>query len=336
MIILVQILVIAFLMALSAFFAGTETGVYRLSRLRVRIKAEQGKSSYKMLFSIIQDGQGLILSLLLGNNLVNYALTGLVTIIIFHRTQNHYAAEIYSTAILTPVIFIFGEIVPKNIFYYKANTLVPRLSWFTWFFFRLSMYSGVVPMLKGIFRILSMLFRLDIDTAKAVDLSQRHQVHQIIHETQEEGLLSESQKNMMGRLIDIPGMTVQTVMIKLNHIQMVSVDSAYMDLLEHLKHSSHTRQLVYENKKANIVGYIPVYEVLGKKESFEDLRGVTVAIEKIDHQTSVLEAINILRNQHVKIALVTEQSGTQQHAIGIVTITDLIEELTGELTSSDS
>ncbi len=232
----------------------------------MRIGAEQGKPRYKRLFSIMRDGQGLILSLLLGTNLVNYAITSLFTIILFHHTQNHYTAEIYTTAILTPVIFIFGEIVPKNIFYYKANTLVPRLSWLTWFFFRLSMYSGVVPMLKWIFRILSMLFRLDIDAAKAVDLSQRHQVHQIIHETQEEGLLSESQKNMMARLIDIPGMTLQTVMIKLNHVQMVPVHSTYTDLLEHLKHSSHTRQLVYENKKQNIVGYIPVYEILGKKD----------------------------------------------------------------------
>ncbi len=61
-----------------------------------------------------------------------------------------------------------------------------------------------------------------------------------------------------------------------------------------------------------------------------------VEIQKIDHQTSVLEAINILRNQHVKIALVTEQSGTHQHAVGIVTITDLIEELTGEMASSSN
>ncbi len=88
---------IFFLILLSVFFAGSETGVYRLSRFRLRIGVQQGKSRFKLLFSILKDGQGLMLSLLLGNNLANYFVTSLVTLLIFENAQNHRWAEIYAS-----------------------------------------------------------------------------------------------------------------------------------------------------------------------------------------------------------------------------------------------
>lgn len=331
MILSIQLALIALLLVLSAFFAGSETGVYRLSRLKLRIQAEQGKRRYELLFSIMRDGQALILSLLLGNNLVNYLMTGLVTVMLFNRLQNYHAAEVYTTVIITPVIFIFGEIVPKNIFYYRANTLVPRLVWLNWLCLRLFTLSGAVPLLKGLLRILSAVFRFDVDTAKAIDATQRHQVRQIIHETQEEGLLSESQKDMMSRLIDIAEISVASVMIRLRDVEMVPAESDHTALLEHIKRHTHTRQLVYDKDRSNIAGYIQIYNVLGQHPSLDNLREVTAPLLEIQRGSSVLEAINLLRNNHAKIALVVEGFRRHKRGIGIITITDLVEELTGEL-----
>lgn len=331
MIVLLQVCLIVLLLVFSAFFAGTETGVYRLSRLKLRIKAEQGIPHYKRLFKIMRDGQGLILSLLLGNNLVNYFITSLITIMLFTRLENNHAAEFYATLIVTPVVFIFGEIIPKNVFYHRANTLMPGLVWLNWFCLRLFTWSGAVPALKGIFRGLSILFRFKADTAKAIDATQRHQVHQIIHETQEEGLLSESQKDMMSRLIDVSGVSVSTVMVKIKDVEMVSVRADQAALLEHLKCNSHTRQLVYENDKSSILGFIRIYEVLGKTEPVENLYDSTLKLVEINRKRSVLEAINLLRMHHAKIALVVERVKHTKKPVGIVTISDLIEELTGEL-----
>ena len=328
---ILQLCLVILLILLGAFFAGGETGVYRLSRFRLRIGVEQGKSALKLLSSILRDGQGLMLSLLLGNNLANYFVTSLVTVLIFENVRDYHWAAVYATMILTPILFIFVDIIPKNLYYYKADTLMPSLVWANWFFYRLFSLSGAIAALKGISRGLSFLFRLDVDTAKAVDVTQRHQVHQIIHETQEEGLLSDSQKDMMARLIDIPGVSIATVMIKLNQVEMVPADSNYTALLNHLKHNAHTRQLVYENERDNIIGFVPIYDVLGKNKSFENLRGMTVDLVEIDRGTSVIEAINLLRNKHAKITLVIEQTKKHKKAVGIVTIADLIEELTGEL-----
>ena len=245
-------ILILLLLLFSAFFAGTETGIYRISRFHIRVGCEKGKSLYKMLSRIMQDGQGLILSLLLGNNLVNNLLTSLVTFLFVQIMTDQHWAGIYATLVLTPVLFVCGEIVPKNVFYHKADTLVPAMAWLNWFFYRLFTLSGAVWVLKGGSQLLSSVFRLKIDTAQAVDVSKRHQVHQIIHETQEEGLLSSTQKDMMSRLIDIPNRPVTEAMIKLRDVEMVAIETDREGLLRRLQETRFTRLPVYEGSRRNI------------------------------------------------------------------------------------
>ena len=330
MILLTQSILIFLLLLLSAFFAGTETGIYRISRFQVRIGSEKGRPSYKMLFKILQDGQGLILSLLLGNNLVNNLLTGLLTFMFLQAVSEEHLAGIYATAVLTPVLFVFGEMIPKNLFYRKANTLVPAVAWLSWFFYRLFTLSGAVWALKTCSRVLASLFRLEIDTTKAVDASKRHQVHQIIHETREEGLLSRVQKKMMSRLIEIPHMPVTEAMVKLRDVEMVSVDTNREGLLDHLKKSRFTRQLVYRGSRSRIVGCIHIYQTLGKSEPLPDLASDTTTLLEIDRNVSVIDAIKLLCGRHERMALVIASVRKEKSPMGIITLQDLIEEITGE------
>ncbi len=327
---MIQLGCILLLFLLSAFFAGTETGIYRMSRLRLRIGVQQKKSAYRILKSTLKDGQGLILSVLLGNNLVNYLLTSLVTVMLYARLSDSHAAEIYATIILTPTLFLFGEIIPKVLYYHKANTLMPSLAWLIWFANRLFRLTGAVAVLKGISRGLSFLFSSLADTAKAVDVTQRHQVHQIIHETQEEGLLSDAQKEMMSRLMEISSTSIESVMLPLKNVQMLPLNTSNASLLEHLRTNSRPRQLVYDGKPNNIVGFIPTYEVLGRGEEFEDLKKYTVGLLEISRKVSVIQAINTLRNQNSTMALVTEKTKQQKKTVGIITMTDMIEALTGD------
>jgi putative hemolysin len=330
MIVLTQFILVFLLLLLSAFFAGTETGIYRISRFQIRIGSEKGRPSYKMLLRILQDGQGLILSLLLGNNLVNYLLTGLLTFMFLRLSSGERLAGIYATAVLTPVLFVFGEMIPKTLFYYKANTLVPAMAWLNWFFYRLFTLTGSVWLLKSCSRILSLLFRLKIDTTKVVDASKRHQVHQIIHETREEGLLSSTQKKMMSRLIEIPHMPVTEAMVKLRDVEMVSVDTNREGLLEHLKKSRFTRQLVYRGSRSRIVGCIHIYQTLGKSEPLPDLASDTTTLLEIDRNVSVIDAIKLLCGRHERMALVIASVRKEKSPMGIITLQDLIEEITGE------
>lgn len=330
MMLIFNVTLIALLLVLSAFFSGSETGVYRISRVRLRIGLEQGKRTYKLLFSLLKDGQGLILTLLLGNNLVNYFLTGSVTFIILTQVENVHLAEVYSTAILTPVLFIFAELIPKNLMYYRADKLLPNFAWLIWSIDKIFTFSGAKAILKKITNLISFCFNLQVDSAKAIDVSHRHQVHQIIHETQEEGLLSQSQREMMTRLVDFPSVPISSVMIPLHNVHKIPASMAFEDFIAHLPKSHFTRQLVYGDRPTEILGYVTVYDVLAGGPG-KGIREHVEPILSLDKKTSVIKAINLMRNQRKKIALVTEPSKKGMRPVGMITIVDLIEEITGEM-----
>jgi CBS domain containing-hemolysin-like protein len=316
------------LMVLSAFFSGSETGFYRLSRFRLRVGVEQNQPFYPALFKLVREGQALIMSILIGNNLANYLLTSFVTVLMFRRLSDQRLAELYTTALLTPILFVFGEMIPKILFYHWADILIPRLTWLLWLAHKTFTLTGTVAALRWLSDRLTRLLRLGADTAAAVDATQRHQVFQIIHETREEGLLSHVQREMMERLLQIPNVPVQSVMTPFQTVEKVSVQTSRRQLLDHLAQTSFARQPVCA-PDGTVVGYIPIYEVLGGEQDFSDLRLLVRPIVTLEPTCSAIDAMNILCRKQEKIALI--QSPQTKQPLGIITLTDLVEELTGEL-----
>lgn len=321
---------ILFLMTLSFLFSGCETGVYRLSRFRLRLGVEQKRSSCERLFQLIQDGQNVILSILLGNNLVNYLMTMLFTYIVFSVTQNERTAELYSSVVLTPSVFVFCEMMPKSIFYHKADNLMPPLSLFLKMVYSFFMQSGLLRIFKCMFSAINRVFAATENAVEAVDTTQRLQVFQIIHETQEEGLLSDVQKDMIHRLIHIPDISVNSVMVPLAHVEKVPLDANRQELLNLLQKSRFSRHLVYDSHNDHIIGYISLTEVLGQVGPV-GLDNYINPLTEIDRNASVIEAISLLRTKREKIALVTEHAREKIQPVGVVTTTDLVEELIGEV-----
>jgi len=330
MIIYAYIPVLLLLMFLSAMFSGSETGFYRMSRFRLRLGVEQKRKPFLALSRLARDGQNLILALLLGNNFVNYCMTTLFTILLYQHMDNRNMAELYSSLILTPVVFVFCEMIPKSIFYHKADVLMPRLSGFLRFCYVLFAATGILKFFKLLFAGLIRLLRLNMNTVQAVDKTQRLQVYQIIHETQEEGLLSDVQKDMIHRLINIPDISVGSVMVSLSEFGISPITAGRGELMEALRKSRFLRHLIYDDRPDQIIGSVSLPEVLAVGHPVP-LRDYASPLPTIDRSASVIEAINLLRRRREKLALVTETGKGGQRPVGVVTVTDLVEELTGEI-----
>jgi putative hemolysin len=293
--------------------------------------SEQNRPFYQILSDLMQDSHGLILSLLMGNNLVNYFATSLVTYLFLTRSDNAGLAEVYATAIMTPILFLLGEILPKNLFYYKADAFMVFLSPLIWFFHKLFTLSGVVPALKWLSNRLNQLFHSSIDTSQAVDLTQREQIKQIFHETQEEGLVSDFQRTMMDRLVRIPDLPVTSVMIPLDQVHRTDLNTSREQLLARIADCPFTRLPVYEQTRSNITGYIDVYKTLGSNRPFDRLTEFLEPLVTLPVPCSVISALHQMRRQSCPIALVVSGATDKKECLGIVTIKDLMEEFVGEL-----
>jgi CBS domain containing-hemolysin-like protein len=174
--------------------------------------------------------------------------------------------------------------------------------------------------------------KLATPAGPAITAAFQPHIKAIIQDSQEEGLLSPVQTDIINRLSTLSHLDVTSVMTPVSKVQMIEVNSGKSVLLDTLKQSPFTRLLVYEQTTANITGYINIYECLSSPDDFMDVRSFLKLIRKISANTSVIDAINIMRNENQRILMVTKSglTGAERNA-GIVTMKDLIEELVGEL-----
>jgi putative hemolysin len=315
---------------LSGTFSGLETGVYRLSRLRLRLGAEQGDLKCRLLNKAMRDGSSLLLTLLVANNLANYLATSSVTYL-FLTVAPDRTAELLATSLTAPLLFVFGESLPKNIFLYRADVLTPYLGPVVYAVHQFLTWTGVVPLLRLISRFLARLVGAPVPPRRMMVSSQIHQVQAILRDTREEGLLSHVQAEMLDRVVNIPSLRLGAVMIPMPRVQAIPVQTDRAALLEGLKREAFTRLLVWRDNPSNVVGFINVYETLAAPERFQSVEGFLKPIRSLDADTLLTEAIETLRREQLKMILVTRRRGARDVPLGIVTMKDLVEELMGEL-----
>jgi len=326
MLLALQILVCVFLVALGGFFSGSETGIYRLSRFALRVGIEQKHPSYALLGKIMDDSGGLVFSMLIGNNLVHYLITAIVTAILLAGPAG--SAELLATVIVSPVLFVFSEVIPKNLYYYRADSLMPRSGAVLWFFHKLFTYSGLVAFLRYTLRLFAFVLSLPADSTP---VGGKDRFREIIRESREEGLLSSVQNDIMHRLVNIDKITLASARTPAASVRMVDVNTTPAELLAKMSDWPYTRLPVYQTGPDTVIGFVNVYEVLTDGRECDNLKDFVKPISRLASSMPVIDAINSMIKHSEKIVLVAADSTRKRKITGIVTMKDLVEELTGEL-----
>jgi CBS domain containing-hemolysin-like protein len=324
---------IALVMAiLAGLFAGAEIGVYRLSRVRLRLGIERGQWFFVILGKVMQDSRGFLLSLLVATILAEYVATSIVTGIFLDTLSSEYTAEFLTTLVVAPILFVFSELIPKNVFLQRADQLTPLLSPLLWTTHRIFTWCGIVPLLRLASVALGRLMGSTAPTKAVIDAAQQHRVLALLAETREEGLLSPVQSDIIDRIVNIPHLRLSAVTVPLSRVQSFDVHSDGAALQDRLRQFAFTRFPVWEGSPTQVIGFIHVYDVLTSSLSFDDLHPFVQPISHLDADMPVIDAIQTMRRAGLEIVLVTRtrRSG-RDIPLGIVTMKDLVEEFLGEL-----
>jgi putative hemolysin len=324
-----KLLAIGLFVFFAGFYAGSETGAYRLSRFRLRMGRQQKKRFFAMLSSLMSSGHSLLFTTLAGTNLSHYIVTSVATCMFLELTASKQQSELYATLVMTPILFVFAELIPKNIYFYRADSLMPRLAPVLWISHKLFTYSGIVPALEVFSKGFARLLGLPVTSRFAI--REQHYFSQIIKESQEEGHISSVQSEIMHRLVHIPHMRIGSVMVPISKVGMVDVNTNRNRMIEELAAIPFTRLLIFEGSRENIIGFIDVYKSLAAEEDFTDLRSFVKPIPTLPADGRVIDALNRMRKEHHKIVLVLRVQHGRERPAGIITMKDLVEELTGEL-----
>jgi len=316
---------------LSGLFSGSETGLYCINQTKLHLAAHRQDASALRLRKLLEDRTGLLFTTLFGTNLANYLAPLCLTVVFLgsihaeSRADAEHLAELYTTLILTPFVFIFGEIVPKNVFQRNADDLMRRVS-------RILRVTHIAFAMTGIIWVQRkcsefVVNRFGSQSVSGRALHSRVDVYQMLREGAAEGALTLTQSTILERIHLVQSISVGRIMVHRSRVAMIRDDAKRADVERILRRTPYSRLPVYRKNRRRISGVVHLLDILTAPPD----RPVGAAAKQpveIPTDMSVVDALSTLQRGSRRMAIVTSPTG---HCLGIVTVKDLVEEIVGEL-----
>ncbi|SEQ75795.1 HlyC/CorC family transporter [Rosenbergiella nectarea] len=325
------IIILVVMVLVSAWFAGSETGMMTLNRYKLRHHAKQGNRAAKRVEKLLKRPDLLISLVLIGNNLVNILASSLATIVGMRLYGN--AGVAIATGVLTFVVLIFAEVLPKTIaalypekVAYPSSLLLGPIQ---------TIMLPIVWLLNTITRFLMRLVGIKTETSMSSALS-KEELRTIVYESR--NLMSRRNQDMLLSVLDLEKVTVDDIMIPRNEIVGINVNDEWKTLIRQLTHSPHGRIVLYRDTLEDCVGMLRVREawrIMNDKREFtkENLLRAADEIYFIPEGTALNQQLVKFQRNKKKTGLVIDEYGDIK---GLVTIEDILEEIVGDFTTSMS
>ena len=323
---LLMLILTVCLIAASGFYSGSEMGLYCLSRLRIRLLAERGSSpNASVLLRLANRQQETVLAVLLGTNLANYLATVVFALLLTSTAQVERASvEFYSAAILAPVIFVLGDVVPKNWFQVQADRLMyqcARILQATVFLFR---FTGVLWLLRATTWLGARLAGHQEEDDWA---GPRGEVYGLLREGGAGGALTQEQTRIIERVMNLSSVRVGSIMIPRRHVVSLPVDAGRTAFEQSVRSHHYSRMPILGRDRKTVVGIVGVFDVLADQNGGPIEAWLRPPLT-ISASESATRALVQLQRARQTMAVVTDP---RRGFVGIVTLKDVVEEIFGEL-----
>ncbi len=311
-------------MTLSFLYSGLETGTYAVNKIRLDLRAESGSRRASRLRRLQRHADRSLIAILVGNNLANYlASAGMVLVLTTRRWPR---PDWYAVAILTPLIFIFCELLPKYLFHRHGETLTYVFSQFLGFSQRLFTAVGVVGLIRAsVWAVMRLAGRRP--GPQDSPLARGRHIGSILDEGRASGALSHTQSIIAQRVVNIRRVRLRDVMVPLARAVVVSEATTPDELRELLRASGHPRVGVYAGRRENIVGVLNIYDVLLDQSGSPPSAHVRPPLVLPEH-LGVIEVMFELQRRREAMCFVVSAEG---QCLGVASVKDLVEEIVGEL-----
>lgn len=320
-----SIIVMVICLILSAYFSATETAFLSMNKTRLKVLADKGNKKARLALSLDEKYDRLISTILIGNNIVNITLSSVATVVFVSLLANYGDASFgatVSTAVVTVLVLIFGEITPKSLAKDAADPF--------------AMFSA--PIINFIMKLLlplSFIFGLwkkltdRIITSEEEEAMSQEELLTFLEEVEQDGGLDEEEGELLRNAVEFGDLAAKDILTHRMDLEAVSIDATTEEVAEAFTGSRFSRLLVYEDSIDRIVGVIhhkDFYHGLGVTEKpLSEIMSTPVLVhptEKLDDLLRRLKA----QKSHVSV-VIDEYGGT----LGIVTMEDILEELVGDI-----
>lgn len=251
-----QIVILLILLALSAFFSSAETCLTTVNKMRIKSLADDKNKNASLVLKLIEEKTQMLSAILIGNNVVNLSASSLTTTFAMKLAKSSGMSDSVSaitgiaTGIITILVLIFGEIIPKSL----ATMNAERLS---------LIYAKPIYGLTNILRPISFLMnQLSNGLMHLLHVKSNHspaitegELRTILDVSHEEGVIESEERQMITNVVDFGDSMAKDVMVPKMDVGFVSADISYQELFEVYKELRHTRMPVYSESRDNVIGY---------------------------------------------------------------------------------
>lgn len=319
----IEIFVLIILVALSGFFSGAEIALFSLSKIKVRKLIKEKKRGAKTLNKLKNNPHRMLVTILIGNNVVNIGAASLATVIFMQVSGS--AGIGIATGIMTFLILIFGEIVPKSYFHQNAE----RMSLFVAqpiFILTYILYPIIIVVefiSSGVLKIVGVRRKKDVITEEEIIAA--------LSLGAEAGAIDKDEEEMMQNIIEFGDSKIKDVMTEKKYIVSLKSDDQLIDAITKMLSTHYSRIPVYAHKSKKIIGIINIRNILEqiKNQNFDEplmkMLSPPFFVRDDDFDDDVFDR---MREHAVHMAIVRNKKG---QVVGLVTMEDLLEEIVGEI-----
>ncbi|MBI5968446.1 MAG: HlyC/CorC family transporter [Deltaproteobacteria bacterium] len=312
---------IAFFLFLEAFLSGSEIAMVAADRKRLNRFSHSGSRSARLTLQILKEPSWYLSTTLVGSNLAEVANAALVTSILIGIYGPR--GDLYAFLLLSPLILIFGEILPKSLFQQRADRWVQKIAPAIWVISFL-LYPFVWFMSKSAQSIM----RLLRDREDRVPFVTREELQFLLRTEGEPSDMKPMEKDMIHRIFRFSETKIKEAMIPLVEVVALEENSTVEEAIALARQEHYSRYPVFRERVDNIIGVLHSFDLLLAQEKDQTVQPFVRPISFFPETKPVDELlVELQQNQEAMAAVVDEYGG----AVGIVTVEDILEEVVGEI-----
>ncbi len=319
-----EIISLFILLALSGFFSGAETALMSVNRVHIRHLSQEGNKEAKVVDRLLKQPDKLLITILVGNNLVNIAASSIATAL---------ATDIFGSkglgiaiGVMTIFVLIFGEITPKSIAEKKSEQFSLKVGPY------IELFSYVLtPLISGLTKITNPFIR-GIGGSKTKSFISEEEIRRFLVVGEREGVIETDEKQMINSIFEIDDTIVKEIMVPRIDMICIDIDAKMEELIEIVMKMGFSRIPVYNDTIDNIVGLVYAKDLLSLLKNGErvdkEIKEIMRPAYYVPETKKVDNLLSELRKEKIHMSIILDEYGG---TAGLVTIEDILEEIVGDI-----
>ena len=313
---------LVFLLILSGFFSGSETGMMAANKIKLKNLSKKSKTSAKRALELLKKPDQLLSAILVGNNFANILASAIVTIIML----NYFGGNVLlGSVILTIVILIFSEITPKTMAAIKPESFATRSS----FILKILVYvfKPLIFLTNFVSRKILKLFNLDAKDASSNDNLNTEELRTLLDESGD--LIPKQYRKMLSSVLGMEELVVEDIMIPTAEIIGIDINADYKNATKIIESTPYSRLPVFEDSIDNIIGILHLKDSYLFLDSLKKNEEINILQKTyfVSQSTLLMKQLREFLSNNQSLGLVVDEYGEIE---GLVSVEDIFKEITGK------